>query len=86
MPKPLFISGKCLGRSPIEANAIGPNEGLYVHDRHSGHRILVDSGALASILPPTARDSCVNKVGPVLSAVNGSNIRTYGYADPGLKF
>ncbi len=90
MPSPLQVcwnpthsdptSGKRPGQPPVGAAAVGPtlNSLFYVHDRQSGRRFLVDTGAEVSVLPATAIDKQSGPQGKQLTAANGSTIRTYG--------
>ena len=48
-------------------------------DDISGHRFLVDSGALVSVFPALGRDTRFHRPSALLEAVNGSTIRTYGH-------
>ena len=51
---------------------------MYVYDRSTGRRYLVDSGSEVSVLPSTVINTRLLKPGPELEAANGSSIRTYG--------
>ena len=51
---------------------------LFVTDRNSGRRFLVDTGAEVSVIPATGLDTRVDHHGPTLTAANGSRINTYG--------
>lgn len=74
----LQISGKLPGR-PSVATAAGQNNSLlYVRDRVSRRRFLVDTGAEISVLPATRSDKLSNSQGAKLTAANGSCIRTFG--------
>lgn len=72
-------SGKRIG-APVAA-AGGAREGksrrLFVHDRTSAIRFLVDTGADVSVVPANARDRR-NKGNFTLFAANNSRIATYG--------
>lgn len=87
MSTTLHASGKCLGRPSVVAAAAGQKHHLlYIWDRHSGRRFLVDTGAEVSVLPPSSSDTRSSKNGPPLTAANGSNIRTYGVRTIPLNF
>ena len=52
---------------------------FYVHDRITGTRFLVDTGAEVSVIPPTVSDKrCRSKSSVTLQAVNQSSIDTFG--------
>ena len=51
---------------------------LFICDKNSGRRFLVDTGAEVSVLPATNIDTRTNPCGQALQAANGSTIRTYG--------
>jgi cleavage and polyadenylation specificity factor subunit 1 len=51
---------------------------LYVNDRKSGRRFLVDTGAEISVLPATGLNSRITSPTQPLLAANGSSIKTYG--------
>ena len=51
---------------------------LYLTDRHSGTRFLVDSGATVSIFPASLQDQKTRPQTTPLIAANGSHIATYG--------
>ena len=51
---------------------------LYVFDRESALKYLVDTGAEISVLPASNRDRYLGNVGPVLLAANNTPIKTYG--------
>ena len=69
------------------ASAIGLNDSLlFVWDKNSGRRFLVDTGAEVSILPATGLDTRIGQSGPALKAANGSTIRTYGVRTVLLRF
>ncbi len=58
----------------------GPNPSrlFYIHDRLSGLRFLVDTGAQVSIIPPSPSERNRSQEHSYLQAVNGTNIATYG--------
>ena len=51
---------------------------MYVHDKLTNTRFLVDSGADVSLLPATAADRAHRGQAPPLAAANGSPIQSYG--------
>ena len=52
---------------------------FYVHDRITGTRFLVDTGAEVSVIPPTVSDKRFHSNSSVtLQAVNQSSINTFG--------
>ena len=51
---------------------------MYVRDELSGRRFLIDTGAQVSVLPTNKANSRASNLGPVLTAANGSTIRTFG--------
>ena len=51
---------------------------LYLTDKHSGIRYLVDTGASLSVLPPLEIDKPHKGKGRSLTAANDTNIATYG--------
>ena len=83
----LHLDGKRAGRSPVVASATGHNDSLlYVWDRNSGRRFLVDTGVEVSVLTATGLDTRTNEAGPSLKAANGSCIKTYGVRSTKLRF
>ena len=50
---------------------------LYVWDRNSGHKLLVDTGAQVSVFPASAHERRSQKTEPLIAA-NGSTIDTFG--------
>ena len=59
--------------------AVGKTDSpLFVWDRLSGRRFLIDTGAQVSVLPASISDTRSNTCGPALAAANGSAIRTFG--------
>ena len=51
---------------------------LYVSDRKSGRRFLVDTGAEISVIPATGLKTRTSASSQPLLAANGSSIQTYG--------
>ena len=49
---------------------------LYVWDRNSGHKLLVDAGAQVSVFPASAHERHSQKTEPLITA-NGSTIDTF---------
>lgn len=79
MPTTLYASRKRLGRLSVMATAASQkHHRLYTWDRHSGRRSLVDMEVEVSILPPLSTTTRSLKKGPPLTAINSSNIRTFG--------
>ncbi len=68
------------GHSLVAASDGGPNPSrlFYIHDRLSGLRFLVDTGAQVSIIPPSPSERNRSQEHSYLQAVNGTNIATYG--------
>ena len=58
----------------------GPNPScrLFVRDKTSGQRFLMDTGAEVSVLPPTAKDRQHCNTALDLHAANNTTIATYG--------
>ena len=87
MPGPLHLVGKRAGRSSVVASAIGLNDSLlFVWDKNSGRRFLVDTGAEVSVLPATGLDTRTGQSGPALKAANSSTIKTYAVRTVKLRF
>ena len=70
---------KRLGHSLSAASTAGhsPSHLLFLQDKISGRRFLIDTGTEVSIIPPTAGDQ-KHKPDLGLRAVNGSSIPIYG--------
>ncbi len=51
---------------------------LYICERHSGKRFMIDFGAAFSAIPPTQADRQRPNSGFTLHAVNQTSIRPYG--------
>ena len=84
--KPCSWSGK---EQAIVAMAASHNTGLFfLWDKISGRQFLVDTGAEISVIPATASDkrNTPDKQGPLLSAANGTTIKTYGSRIVPLQF
>ena len=84
--KPCFWSGK---EQAIVAMMASHNTGLFsLWDKISGRQFLVDTGAEISVIPATASDkrNTHDKQGPLLSAANGTTIKTYGSRIVPLQF
>ena len=75
-----FLSafGKRAGQDLV-AQVAGQNQSrlLYVWDRNSGHKLLVDTGAQVSVFPASAQERRNHKTDPLVAA-NGSKIDTFG--------
>ena len=84
--KPCSWSGKEQAIVPMTASH---NTGLFfLWDKISGRQFLVDTGAEISVIPATASDkrNTHDKQGPLLSAANGTTIKTYGSRIVPLQF
>lgn len=85
----MFVSGKRFGHPTVAAVAAGHQQNnplLFVPDRHSGRRFLVDTGAQISVIPASIADKNSGRSGPSLMAANGTPIRTYGTRSIPLTF
>jgi len=58
LPTSLLTSAKRPGHSLAVTSAAGlnPSRLFYVHDKTTGFRFLVDTGAKVSVVPPTHTD------------------------------
>jgi len=85
----MYISGKHTGRPTVVAVSAGQPSAthplLYVWDRFSGRRFLIDTGAEISVLSPSANDRNSHS-NVLLTAANGTSIRTFGQRSVPLKF
>lgn len=74
------LAGKRPGQSLEAASDVGPTASrlFFITEKISGIRLLVDTGAEMSILPPTPAQKRHPLPGRHLVAANGSNIPTYG--------
>ena len=72
--------GKRLGQSLSATSATGclPSRLLFLTDRNSRRRFLIDTGAEVSVIPPSNADRRNKHDCLALRAVNGSSIATYG--------
>jgi hypothetical protein len=71
--------GKLPSRPSLANLAAGSKDRLlYVHDRKSGRRFLIDTGAQVSVLPASSHDSRYGTRGLPLVAANGTTIKSYG--------
>ena len=59
-------------------SSLTPSRLFFVTDRTSRLRLLVDTGAEVSVLPVAKLSRCSLPAGPLLQAVNNSNIATFG--------
>ena len=85
--KTLLYVGKCFPRPLMATSGSGNNSRLlFVTDRTSGQRYLVDSGAEVNVLPATHIDHQILKKGLPLRAANGSAIPTFGKHTLSLHF
>jgi hypothetical protein len=84
----VYLPGKRPGRPAVAAVAAGHTKDplLFVWDRNSGRRFLVDTGAEISVLPASARDRRSERTGPCLIAANHTAIHTYGNRSIPLEF
>jgi hypothetical protein len=75
----LYVAGKRQARSPVEARVTGGSSSrlLYVMDKHSKTRFLIDTGAEVSVFPATQHDKRYRRKGVSLTAANNSAIHTY---------
>lgn len=77
----LFLqsSGKQLGTSSTVTDECGLQiSRLFIQDKQSKYRYLIDTGADISVLPPTAEEKKSPPKSFVLYAANSTKIRTYG--------
>ncbi len=58
---------------------------LYIRDRYTGNKLLVDTGAQVSVFPASARERRRQKTEPLVAA-NGSKIDTFGTRAISLDF
>lgn len=74
------LAGKRPGQSLEAASDVGPTASrlFFITEKISGIRLLVDTGAEMSILPPTPAQKRHPLPGRHLVAANGSNIPTFG--------
>ena len=85
----MHVSGKRSGHptvAAVEAGQPPKNPLLFICDRNSGRRFLVDTGAEISVLPASIRDKHSSPTGPSLLAANHTPIRTYGTRTVPLQF
>ena len=85
----MHVSGKRSGHptvAAVEAGHTPKNPLLFICDRNSGRRFLVDTGAEISVLPASIRDKHSSPTGPSLLAANHTPIRTYGTRTVPLQF
>lgn len=76
----MFLVVKRAGHSLVAASDTGlnPSRLFHIHDKRSGLRFLVDTGAEVSILPPSPSDRTSRRGQFSLQAVNSTDIPTYG--------
>ena len=75
----MCLEGKRAGRASVVATASGLKDGLlFVWDKVSGERFLVDTGAEVSVFPASGLITRTKQPGTSLVAANGSTIKTYG--------
>lgn len=72
--------GKRVGQSLSATSAPGHTSSrlLFVSDRNTNTHFLIDTGSEVSVLPPTSADRQHLHDALILTAVNNTNIRTYG--------
>ena len=72
--------GKRLGQTLSATSVTGhsPSRLLFLTDKYSGRRFLVDTGAEVSVIPPSPADRRIKPDCSGLCAVNGSKIATFG--------
>ena len=81
MPGTLQFLGKQPGQPAVAGTVAGHTHCdplLFVSDRNSGRRFLVDTGAEVSVIPSTKWDKINGNHGPTLLAANHTSINTYG--------
>ena len=79
MQGPLQLpAGKLACRSPLAMAAAGSSTVMFIRDKLTNTRFLVDSGADVSLMPATAADKRNRANAPALAAANGSTINAYG--------
>ena len=68
-----------LGGRPSINSAAGHFEAvsLYIRDSISGQELLIDSGASATVVPPTLAERARGGEGPLVTSADGSSIRSY---------
>ena len=82
----MHVFGKLHGRPSVGSTTGHSTRLLYVSDKRTGQRFLIDTGAEVSVLPATPAQRRSNYTGPVLVAANGSSIRTFGKRSISLTF
>ncbi|GFO47330.1 retrovirus-related pol polyprotein [Plakobranchus ocellatus] len=79
--------GKPQGGPTVASASAGPHDPqLFLTDRNTGRRFLVDTGAQVSVIPPKWFDKHHGQRGPPLQAANGTSISTYGSRNVSLRF
>lgn len=80
VPSPLRMDGKRPGRPTLIVSSVGHNGKrlLFIQDRRTGLKYLVDTGAEVSVLPAAPQDIVPGAKGPELQGPSGAAIRTYG--------
>ena len=75
----MHVHGKLRGQSLGEASDISPpTRRLFINDRETGTRYLIDTGADLCVYPRTAIRGQARKAAYELAAANGTAIATYG--------
>ena len=79
MSKSLCMASKRAGEPQVMTAVAGLKDCLlFVLDKMTKWRFLVDKGAEVSVVPVTGLESRTVKSGPVLLAANGSKIKSFG--------
>ena len=79
MSRPLCMAGKRPGQPQVMTAVAGLKDCLvFVLDKVTKRRFLVDTGAEVSVVPVTGVESRTVKSGPFLLAANGSKIQSFG--------
>ena len=81
MPTTMFQGGKHSGQPLTATGVTGQTHTsrlFFISDRTSGLRLLVDTGAEVSVIPPSRTDRLSHPDALVLQAANDTSISTYG--------
>ena len=79
MSRPLCVASKRPGQPQVMAPVAGLKDCLvFVQDKVTKRRLLVDTGAEVSVVPVTGVESRTVKSGPFLLEANGSKIQSFG--------
>ncbi|KAM9391553.1 uncharacterized protein KZ484_003063 [Pholidichthys leucotaenia] len=75
--------GQRQDRGLVAAAALGEeNKLLYLSDARSGRQFLVDTGSQLSFITPSYTDRLAGSGGPLVTAANGSEIKTFAPVAP----